>query len=303
MTNTPGSLGVLLMAYGGPESLAEIEPYLLDVRGGRPTPPELVKEVRERYARIGGRSPLRERTEEQARALERALGSDGRVRTYVGMRHWRPYIQQAFEQIVADRITRVVAMAMAPHYSRMSVGAYMRKVEEVQALLGTEISVTFVKSWHDHPLFLDAVAEKVREARQRLDAAIVFTAHSLPEKILQNGDPYQKEFITSAEGVARLLGLAEWDWAYQSQGSTQDKWLGPDLGSKIDELHARGARQVLVVPIGFVCDHVEVLYDIDIHYREYAAAREMTLTRTASLNASPSFIRALAAIVQEAMAR
>jgi ferrochelatase len=293
---------VLLMAYGGPDSLEDIEPYLMDVRGGRPTSPEFIKEIRDRYALIGGRSPLREKTEEQARSLEKALGNGTRV--YVGMRHWTPFIAQTFEKMVADGVENVTAVAMAPHYSRMSVGAYRNKVEEAQAKLGTSIPVTFVESWHDHPLFLEAVAGKVRERLRESETppAVIFTAHSLPERILQDGDPYHQQFVASAEGVARLLGLTEWHWAYQSAGSTTDKWLGPDVSTKLDELSARGVRDVLIVPIGFVCDHVEVLYDVDIYYRDYGAKRGMSVRRTESLNACPSFIRAISAIVRESSA-
>jgi ferrochelatase len=293
------SRAVLLMAYGGPDSLADIEPYLLDVRGGRPLSPEFLGEIRDRYAQIGGRSPLLERSREQAQALQDAL-SNG-VRTYVGMRHWHPYISETFARIRADGVTDVVAVAMTPQYSTMSVGAYRRKVEEARNQPGGSVAVRYVESWHDHPLFLEAVAEKVRQARPAETTEIVFTAHSLPARILDSGDPYQEQFLASAEGVARLLGLHRWSWAYQSQATTGEPWLGPDLGTLLDRLSEQGIRDVLVVPIGFVCDHVEVLYDIDIHYCQYAAAKGMRLRRTESLNDSPAFIRALAAIVGEAL--
>jgi ferrochelatase len=283
---------VLLMAYGGPESLDDIEPYLLDVRGGRPVSPEFLREVRDRYALIGGRSPLRERTFEQAAALQRELGRP----VYVGMRHWKPYLADTLKVMSADGITHVTAVAMAPHYSRMSIGAYRRRVEE--ACNG--INVTFVESWHEHPLFLEAVAGRVRAAENGTKAEVIFTAHSLPERILAEGDPYHQEFLASAEAVASLLGLPRFRWAYQSAGATADKWLGPEVTEVLNELHRDGARDVLIVPIGFVCDHVEVLYDVDIFYRRHAQSLGMNLRRTASLNSYPSFIRALAAIVREA---
>lgn len=290
---------VLLMAYGGPDSLDDIEPYLLDIRGGRPTSPELIKEIRERYARIGGRSPLRERTFEQAGALHKELGNG--TRTFVGMRHWTPFIADTFRTMVETGVSEVIALAMAPQYSKISVGAYRRKVEEAQARLGSNVPVRFVESWHDHPLFLRAVADKVQEALRDApsNTEVIFTAHSLPERFLEDGDPYHQQFLAGAEGVARLLELEKWHWAYQSAGSTTDKWLGPDVGAVLDQFAARGVRDVLIVPIGFVCDHVEVLYDVDIYYRDYGAERGMTVRRTESLNASPAFIRALAAIVRE----
>ncbi len=298
---------VLLMAYGGPDKLEDVEPYLLDVRGGRPTPPELVEEVRKRYAAVGGRSPLLQRTIEQAEALERELAHLGRPRdVYVGMRHWHPYIAETVATMVKKGVREAVAVAMAPHYSRMSVGAYRHKVEEALAALGSTMRVTFVGSWHDHPLFLDAVAAKLRAALDgypddlRESVAVVFTAHSLPRRILEAGDPYHDEFLASARAVAERAELAQWEWAYQSAASTGDEWLGPDLGARLDELHDRGVHEVLVVPIGVVCDHVEVLWDVDVFYRDYAQAKGMRLARTPSLNASPEFIRALAAIVTEA---
>lgn len=288
---------VLLMAYGGPESLDELEPYLLDVRAGRPLSPEFLADIRSRYVLIGGKSPLRERTFEQAKALESELG----VKTYVGMRHWKPFIGQTFEQIAADGVTDVVAIAMAPHYSRMSVGAYRRNVEDARARVHGGINVRYVASWHDHPLFLDAVAEQARRAGIE-GRFVIFTAHSLPERILSDGDPYHDEFVSSANAVADRLGLKEWRWAYQSAGATDDKWLGPDVINILDTLSVKRIRDILIVPIGFVCDHVEVLYDVDILYRDYAASKGMSLTRSPSLNATPSFIRALAAIAREGFA-
>lgn len=292
---------LLLMAYGGPDSLADVEPYLLDVRGGRPTSPELTKEIRDRYALIGGRSPLLERTREQAAALEARLARDAeRIPVYVGMRHWHPYIAETFRQIVADGVTHLTAIAMAPQYARMSVGAYIRKVEEAQQSLGSNVDVTFVKSWHDHPLFLEAVAERVRQAvgDDLSSFEVIFTAHSLPERILQDGDPYATEFLESADGVARILGLPRWHWGYQSAGSTTDRWLGPDVSVRLQELAAEGWKRVVIVPLGFVCDHIEILYDVDMLYRDQAKALGLELRRTESLNAFPPFIEALAAIAR-----
>ena len=286
---------VLLMAYGGPDSLDDIDPYLLDVRGGRPVSPQFAKEIHGRYALIGGRSPLKERTMAQAEALSKVMGRP----VYVGMRHWKPYIAETLDAMRADGITHVTALAMAPQYSRMSVGAYRARVEESQQ----DIVVKFVDSWHDHPLFLEAVAHRVRDAINGGKPEVIFTAHSLPERILRDGDPYHNEFLAGAEAVARLTGLSGYRWAYQSAGSTGEKWLGPEVRDVLNELRDEGAREVLIVPIGFVCDHVEVLYDVDVLYRGHAEALGMKLTRTESLNDSPAFIRALAAIVREAEAQ
>jgi protoporphyrin/coproporphyrin ferrochelatase len=285
-------VAVLLMAYGGPGSLDEVEPYLQDVRGGRPTAPELVAEIKGRYARIGGRSPIRERTEAQARALARALGPAWPV--YVGMRHWHPFIAETVDRIVAERGRRVVAIVLAPHYSAMSVGAYEKKL--LDAARG-RLDLALVRSWGDHPKFLEAVAERVRQALQRFPAPsavqVLFTAHSLPEHILAAGDPYADELRTSATAVARLAGVAEWRFAYQSAGATPDPWLGPEAGAVITEL-APTRKNFLIVPIGFVSDHVEVLYDVDIAYRGLAERLGVRLERTDSLNDDPLLVAALA---------
>src|SRR5437870_9437681 len=229
-----GRVAVLLMAYGGPGSLDEVEPYLRDVRGGRPTAPELVQEIRQRYARIGGRSPIRELTEAQAAGVRRALGE--RFAVYVGMRHWHPYIRDVVEQIVRDGHRRVVGIVLAPHYSAMSVGAYEKQVLEAAA---GRLEPALVRSWGDHPKFLDAVAGRVAQALPRFPAPgavhVLFTAHSLPERILANGDPYPDELRASAAAVAKRAGLARWRLGYQSAGATPELWLGPDAGADLTE--------------------------------------------------------------------
>src|SRR2546422_6518910 len=221
-----GRVAVLLMAYGGPGSLDEVEPYLQDVRGGRPTAPELVQGIRQRYARIGGRSPIRELTEAQAAGVRQALGE--RFAVYVGMRHWHPYIRDVVEQIVRDGHRRVVGIVLAPHCSAMSVGAYEKQLLEAAS---GRLEPALVRSWGDHPNFLDAVAGRVAQALQRFPAPgavqVLFTAHSLPERILATGDPYPDELKASAAAVAQRAGLAAWRLAYQSAGATPEPWLGP----------------------------------------------------------------------------
>ncbi|HYT70340.1 MAG TPA: ferrochelatase [Gemmatimonadales bacterium] len=294
-------VGVLLMAYGGPGSLDDVEPYLLDVRGGRPTAPEFVAEIRARYAQIGGRSPIRERTEAQARALARALGPDWPV--YVGMRHWHPYIREAVERILADGGRRVVAIVLAPHYSAMSVGAYEQKL--LDAAEG-RLELALVRSWGDHPQFLEAVTDRVTQALQRFPAPkrvqVLFTAHSLPERILATGDPYPDQLRASAAAVAKLANLALWHFAYQSAGQSPEPWLGPEAGAVMTELAGQGHRDFLITPIGFVCDHVEVLYDVDVVYRALATRLGVHLERTGSLNDDPLFVAALADIARTAAA-
>jgi len=294
-------VAVLLMAYGGPASLDEVEPYLLDVRGGRPVTPEFVAEIRSRYARIGGRSPIRELTEAQAAAVGRRLGA--RFPVYVGMRHWHPYIKDAVERIAAAGHRRVVGIVLAPHYSAMSVGAYQERLLEAT---GGRLETALVRSWADHPKFLEAVAGRVTQALQRFSSPrsvqVLFTAHSLPQRILATGDLYPEELKKSAAAVAQLAGLSQWRVAYQSAGATPEPWLGPEAGALISELTAQGHQAYLIVPIGFVCDHVEILYDVDVTYRAVAARLGVQLERTASLNDDPLLVEALSAVARKAAA-
>ena len=287
------------MAYGGPGNIDEVEPYLLDVRGGRPTPAPLVEEIRMRYARIGGRSPILELTRAQAAGVAKALGE--RYRVFVGMRHWHPYIKEAVEDIKRAGLRRVVGVVMAPHYSSMSVGAYEKKLLEAA---GGSLETGLVRSWWDNRHFLDAVADRVTQARQRLaepaDVKIIFTAHSLPQRILAAGDPYPDELKASAEAVARRLNLKDWRLAYQSAGATSEPWLGPDAEDVITELGRAGHKAILLVPIGFVCDHVEILYDIDVEYQALAKRLAVQLERTASLNDDPGLVAAVADVARGA---
>ena len=298
-------VGVLLMAHGSPDSLDEIEPFLQHVRGGRPTPQASVEEIRERYRLIGGCSPLLDLTQAQAKALEERLNAEGRqVHVYVGMRHWHPFLKETLTRMVADGLRRVIAISLAPQYSQLSVGAYQQALQAAQTELGVCLDVTSVTTWHDHPLLLQAFAEMVQEAFARLPAdvhaqvAVIFTAHSLPARVLNEGDPYPHEVERTAEGVARLLDLQHWHLAYQSHGATEEPWLGPSLEELLQQVAAQGQRQVLLVPVGFVCDHMEILYDIDIAAQRMAQANGLFLTRTTSLNTSPHFIEALADVVQ-----
>ena len=291
------AVAVLLMAYGGPNTLAEVEPYLLDVRGGRPTKPELVEEIRDRYAAIGGRSPIRELTEAQAAGLTRALGPDFLVR--VGMRHWHPYIKETVDALVAAGARRVIGIAMAPHFSTMSVAAYEKKLRDAA---GDRIEVAMVQRWGNEPKFLDAVAAHVSAARARFPeperVQVLFTAHSLPQRILAAGDPYPNELRASADAVAQRLGLSGWQFAFQSAGATPEPWLGPEAGSVIRDLAGKGRDAFLLVPIGFVCDHVEILYDIDVELRRLAVELGVRLERTTSLNDDPLLVATLVDLVQ-----
>jgi ferrochelatase len=286
---------VLLVAYGAPLCLDDVEPYLRDVRGGRHTPREIIAELTARYAAIGGRSPLLDRTREQAQALSRRLGD--RTPVLVGMRHWHPYIQEALAEAAHRGIRRAVAVAMAPHYSSLSIGAYQRAIDDARG----PVEVALVPQWFDHPWFLDAVAARVREALQRFPyqlqehVPIVFTAHSLPERVLADGDPYVNQLHASVAGViARVAGDHRHAFAFQSAGRSIEPWLGPDAGAVLEALASDGERHALICPIGFVADHLEVLYDVDIEYQRRARELGLHLERTDSLNAHPLLIDALA---------
>jgi len=289
---------VLLLAHGAPERLEDVDAYLSFVRSGRPVSPGIAAEVRHRYAEIGGSSPLLARTREQAQALERHLLREGlEARVYFGMRNWHPFLSETIGQIKADGVDRIVAMCLAPQYSKLSVGLYFRKVQEAKAALGLEADIVWTKSFHSHPLLIEAFFEKLAPLAGR--GKVLFTAHSLPERILEDADPYDTEAKATAQAVAVRAGLTDWDFAYQSQGMTEDRWLGPTVESMLDSYSAQGLREIVLAPIGFVSDHVEILYDVDILFRKYAADRGIRLTRPESLNDSPAFIAALAAIAAE----
>jgi ferrochelatase len=282
---------VVLMAYGSPWRPEDVRPYLEDVRGGRPVSDEAVKELAERYRRIGGRSPLDEVTEAQRAALERELG----VPVFVGMKHWRPRIAEAVESALAAGATRIVGVVLAPHYSRLSVGEYRERLEKAVA---GRAELVLVESWHDHPRFLDAVAERVRGT----DSWVVFTAHSLPERILADGDPYKDQLLETSRLVAERARLKDWSFAFQSASATGEPWLGPDILDELQRLYEVGVRRVLVAPVGFVSDHLEILWDLDVEARERAAELGLELERTRSLNDDPVFVRALAELVEERLA-
>lgn len=303
-------IAILLMAMGGPDTLDNVEPYLLDVRGGRPTSPELVEEIRERYRVTGGKSPVLGITREVARRLEQKLNGPGgeRFRVYVGLRHWHPYIKEAYAELLDDQPERLIGLCMAPQYSSMSIGAYLKKVEEARAALGGGFPVGYVRSWHRHPLLVQAIAENIAAGLQKFPAdmrarvPIVFTAHSLPERILQMNDPYPDEVRGTMEAVCGRLGPVTARFAYQSQGRSGEQWLGPDVESTLEVLHRDGHHHVLLAPIGFISDHVEILYDIDIEFRRLAESKGMQLERIPMPNASPLLIETLASVLEEHLA-
>ncbi len=300
---------VLIMAYGGPDSLDDIEPYLLDIRGGRPTSPELAAEIRERYARIGGRSPLLDITRAQAAGLEKCLNdlsrARGAYRVYVGMRHWKPYIREAVAQMAADGFEQAIALCMAPHASKMSTGAYRNKMNEALAALPGPREIRFIESWFDQPFLVQSLAAKVRQAVLQFPAEAVheihylFTAHSLPAVLKDQGDPYFDQLQATARLLAQELGLAgkQWSFGYQSAGAATGQWMGPTVEELLPRYAALGRKNILVAPVGFMADHVEILYDLDIEAQEIAREHGIHLVRSESLNNSPEFIEGLACFI------
>jgi ferrochelatase len=285
-------VGVLLMAHGTPASLDEMPEYLALVRGGRPPSPELVREMRENYGAIGGRSPLTDITQAQAAALRETLGPG--VPVAVGMRNWHPFIEAALAELAAAGVTRVIGIPMAPQFSTLSVKKY---IDAATAALPAGVQFEAVESFHTHPMLVEAFAERVRAAQPKADELVVFTAHSLPVRVIEAGDRYADEVAATARAVADCAGVVRYEQAFQSAGRTPEPWIGPELSALIDDRSA-SIRKFLVVPIGFVCDHTEILFDIDIQAAQVAREFSTTLRRTESLNTSPRFIATLEDLVR-----
>ncbi len=298
-------VGVLAMAYGGPDSPAAIPGYLADIRSGRPTPHRVLEEIRSHYERIGGSSPLLANSRRQVAALANRLGH-GRYRCYLGMRHWSPWIEEVVGGMAEDGIEQAVAVILAPHANAWNNGRYKAKIDAGQEMYRSRIRFRMVESWHDAPGLVSALAQRVRESlgswRDGAGASphVVFCAHSLPVRVAGPGDPYQSQLLRTAQLVAQEADLpaARWSWSWISAGRSSEPWLGPSLLERLGEIATRGVRRVLCVPVGFVTDHVEVLYDIDVEARARAEELGMELARTRALDDDPLFIGALAEAVE-----
>ena len=285
-------VGVLLMAHGTPSSLDEMPEYLTLVRGGRQPSDELVHEMRANYGAIGGRSPLTGITEAQAGALRAKLGPE--IPVAVGMRNWKPFIKEALAELAAAGVTRVIGIPMAPQFSRLSVQKY---IDAATAALPAGMQFEAVESFHVHPRLVEAFAERVRAAQPKPDELVIFTAHALPVREIEAGDRYADEVSATAARVAERAGIAAYAQAFQSAGRTPEPWIGPELKQVIDDRSVT-VRKFLVVPIGFVCDHTEILFDIDVQAAQVAREFSSTLRRTESLNTSPLFIATLEDLVR-----
>jgi ferrochelatase len=280
------------MAHGTPASLDEMPEYLTLVRGGRPPSPELLTEMRHNYEAIGGRSPLTELTLAQAEALRRRLGPE--VPVAVGMRNWTPFIKDACRELSSLGVTRAIGLPLAPQFSAMSTAKYF---DAASAALPSGMNLEPIASFHDHPLLIEAFAERLVTAAPTPEEDVVFTAHSLPCRAIEAGDRYADEVARTAELVASRAGVANCLRAYQSAGRTPEPWIGPDVKDLVERRAAEGVRKFLVAPIGFVCDHTEILFDIDIQAKAAAERFSATLRRTESLNTSPTFIAMLEDLV------
>ncbi len=333
-------IAVLLLTFGCPDSIESIEPFITNVMGGRKPSPNQLQKIKDRYQAIGGHSPLLDITKRQAEALERILKSQilkpkSQIRVFVGMRYWHPFIKDTLKEILNLKAERIVVLVMAPHYSKVSTGGYIKAVNKAMAELtppfpplekGGEggFDISFINNWHTHPLFLKAVAERIKEGISYFSPLIssprwgegegegvqvIFSAHSLPVppsppfskggKVGLEDDPYAKQLNETIQGVLRHTGDITWHLGFQSKGMSPGEWLGPTVDSILERLSREGKKYILIVPVGFVSDNIETLYDIDIVYKEKAESLGMTFHRTESLNDSPKFIESLSAIVRE----
>ena len=285
------------MAYGTPKDLDDVEAYYTDIRHGRPPTAELLDELRDRYRAIGGRSPLLELTKAQADGLSERVG----IPAFVGQKHAAPFIPDAVAEMAREGIERAVGLVLAPHYSAMSIGDYSRRARRAAEEVGWSGELEIVESWHLEPGYISLLAQRVREAAAALadvEPVVVFTAHSLPERILQAKDPYPDQLRETADAVAAEAGLGRWRVGWQSAGRTSDPWLGPDLLEILEEEAEKGTAGIVVCPCGFVADHLEVLYDIDIEAQAMAEKLGIRLNRTTSPNTDPAFLDTLAEVVR-----
>jgi ferrochelatase len=284
---------VVLMAYGSPERIDDVPAYYADIRGGRPVSPERLADLTERYRRLGieTANPLNEITERTRAALEAELG----VPVYTGMKHWTPRIADGAEAALAAGADRIAGLVLAPHYSRLSIAGYRDQLEQATA---GRAKLDFVESWYLEPGFVDLLADRVRST----SAHVVFTAHSLPERILDEGDPYETQLMSSATAIAQRAALREWSFSYQSASPTGEPWLGPDILDHLEALHGRGVDDVLLCPIGFVADHLEIRWDLDTEAQSKAGELGMRVSRIEMPNADPAFVATLATIVRRVLA-
>jgi ferrochelatase len=299
-------IGVLVMAYGGPDSLDDIPGYLADIRSGRPTTPTVLEEITNNYRLIGGKSPLLEFTQKQVSSIASYLDPE-KYKFYIGMRHWTPWVEETIRDMIHDGIEQAISIVMTPQFSKLSVAKYQQKIKAGLEMYRGDIDFAHIESYHDEPGLIQALANRVNEGVERWDQPeranvhVVFSAHSLPVRIMKMGDPYDSQLRETAALAAEKAGLMEnqWSWSYQSAGRSPEPWLGPQIEDYLPELAKQGIKNVVSIPVGFVCDHVEILFDIDIQAQQVAKEIGMRLERPAALNTDPLFIEGVAKTIEE----
>lgn len=294
--------GVLLMTYGTPRSLEGVADYFTNIRGGMKPTEEEIENLRKRYEAIGGTSPLIHITESLAEKLQRALEGEGSyTRVYSAMKHSEPFIADVVKKAAAEGVDELLSIALAPHYSKMSVGTYMLAVEMANASLPGKMKLDSVSSWHTNAKLIEVWSSRIRKAEQRLpgEYSLVFSAHSLPEKILASGDPYRYQLIETCELISHAINRSQWSFAFQSAGHTKDPWLGPDILDHLQGRFDHGSKTFLIAPIGFVANHLEILYDIDVECKQWAREKGVRLDRCEMLNDDDDFVECLGSIVHE----
>ncbi len=310
MAHSEALIGILFMAYGGPDTLDDIPGYLSDIRAGRTTPKPVLEEITRNYRLIGGSSPLLKLTIETMDAVMKLLnpvGEVSRFRPYLGMRHWAPWIEETIGQMIDDGMTRSVSLVLAPQYSGMSIAKYHKKIHAGLNYYRGEIDFSHIQSYHDDPGLIAAFAHRVYLGLERFSVEdrpgvhVIFSAHSLPVRIVKENDPYPIQFQETAVLVAKAAGLEsnQWSTCYQSEGRSPEPWLGPQLEDYLVELANKGIKNVISIPVGFVSDHVEILYDIDIEAQAVAQKYNMRLERPPSLNSDPIFVNTLARLIRK----
>lgn len=310
MTEPSFPIGVLIMAYGGPNSLDELPGYLADIRSGRPTSSAVVKEIAHNYKQIGGKSPLLDISTQQVNAVEAQL-DPALLKCYMGMRHWAPWIEETIRDMIEDGITHAVSLVLAPHFSKLSIAKYHERIAAGLDMYHRQIEFEHITSYHTEPDYIQALANRVHEGLNRWSEAerdsvhVVFSAHSLPTRILKMGDPYDSQLRETAQLVAKRAELtdSQWSWSYQSAGRSPEPWLGPQIEEYLPELAAKGIRNVVSVPVGFVSDHVEILYDIDIQAQAVAKEHDIRLERPPALNTDALYIATLVELIKKRAAR
>ena len=296
------------MAYGSPSSLDEVGDYLAQVRGGRGSSPDEIEHLKQRYQRVGGQTPLLQITKSQADVLQKKLIADGApARVSFGMKHWHPFVEDVVEKISIDNPPILVGLALAPHYSKLSIGGYEDSVRRGLARKHSKVPFVMVKSWHTEPSLITALSTRVSNMLKEIAGSggtmVVFTAHSLPLRAVSHDDPYRAQLLETSQLVAKEARVTDWDFAFQSASGPTGTWLGPSLKEKIAEISNKGIKRILVCPVGFVSDHLEILYDLDVEARDYANSHGVELARTLSLNDDPKFIEALAEVAKPILVR